>query len=123
MYPALPEDQINDEYVKATEIYSAFGVDTDQAVEKLKAIPVSIHCWQGDDCAGFEGESGITGGGILATGNYPGRARNGDELRQDFETAVTMIPGKKRFNLHAMYLETEGRPVARDEIEPGHFSR
>ena len=123
MYPALPEDQINDEYVKATEIYSAFGVDTDQAVEKLKDIPVSIHCWQGDDCAGFEGESGITGGGILATGNYPGRARNGDELRQDFETAVTMIPGKKRFNLHAMYLETEGRPVARDEIEPGHFSR
>jgi L-rhamnose isomerase len=83
-----------------------------------------VHCWQGDDVTGFEGAQGLSGGGILATGNYPGRARNGGELRSDTEAAFALIPGKKRFNLHMFYAEPGGQKVvARDEIKPEHFQK
>ncbi|MCX7829338.1 MAG: L-rhamnose isomerase, partial [Thermanaerothrix sp.] len=97
--------------------------DTDQAITQTLAVPLSLHCWQGDDVGGFEGSDSLSGGGILATGNYPGRARNGDELRQDASFAFSLIPGKKRFNLHAMYAETGGKKIDRDELEPEHFKK
>ncbi|TVR34001.1 MAG: L-rhamnose isomerase [Spirochaetaceae bacterium] len=108
-------------YKLAQERYSSMGVDTEAALNKAAEIPISLHCWQGDDVTGFEGASQLTGG-ILATGNYPGRARNADELRADAERALELIPGKKRFNLHAMYLEHGGKPVDRDQIQPQHFA-
>jgi L-rhamnose isomerase len=117
------EKNVNKSYEIAKEIYASYGVDTDSVLERMKTFPISMHCWQGDDVTGFEGLSGITGGGILATGNYPGRARNGDELRQDMDKAMSLIPGKQRLNLHAMYAETDGKKVDRDEIEVQHFSQ
>jgi len=123
MNSAVIEKNVERSYEIAKEIYASYGVDTDQVIEKMKTFPVSLHCWQGDDVTGFEGLQGITGGGILATGNYPGRARNGDELRQDIDKAMSLIPGKQRLNLHAMYVETDGKKVDRDEIEVTHFSR
>lgn len=108
-------------YETAQEQYAAVGVDTNRALAQLAEIPVSVHCWQGDDVMGFEGATQLTGG-ILATGNYPGRARNVKELRADVETAFALIPGQKRFNLHAMYLDHGGAPVDRDAIEPKHFA-
>ena len=116
-------DKIEQAYKAAKEIYAEYGVDTDKVMEDMKKIPVSIHCWQGDDVAGFENVSGTSGGGIMATGNYPGRARNGDELRQDMDKALSLIPGKNRVNLHAMYAETNGKKVDRDEITVEHFQR
>lgn len=110
-------------YEIAKETYASYGVDTDQAISQTLAVPLSLHCWQGDDVVGFEGNDSLSGGGILATGNYPGRARNGDELRQDASFAFSLIPGKKRFNLHAMYAETGGKKIDRDELEPEHFKR
>lgn len=110
-------------YEIAKEIYAGYGVDTDQAITQTLAVPLSLHCWQGDDVVGFEGNDSLSGGGILATGNYPGRARNGDELRQDASFAFSLIPGKKRFNLHAMYAETGGKKIDRDELEPEHFKK
>ncbi|NPE72863.1 L-rhamnose isomerase, partial [Dickeya dadantii] len=98
------------------------NIDVDAALRQLDQIPVSIHCWQGDDVAGFEQDSGALTGGIQATGNYPGKARNATELRADLEQAFRQIPGPKRLNLHAIYLESE-TPVARNAIEPHHFSR
>ncbi len=108
-------------YELARERYSSMGVDTENALSKAAGIPISLHCWQGDDVTGFEGASQLTGG-ILATGNYPGRARNADELRGDAARALELIPGRKRFNLHAMYLEHGGKPVDRDQIQPQHFA-
>ncbi|MDR0602256.1 MAG: L-rhamnose isomerase [Treponema sp.] len=114
----------NNAYEAAKEAYAAFGVNAGKAVKAALEIPVSIQCWQGDDVTGFEGADGISGGGILATGNYPGRARNGDELRADAEFAFSLIPGKKRFNLHMFYAEPEGKKrPGRDELEPGHFEK
>jgi len=107
-------------YELAKASYASFGVNTEKAIRATLDIPVSIQCWQGDDISGFEGSAGSSGG-IMATGNYPGRARNGDELRADAETAFSLIPGKKRFNLHSLYAETEGKKVSRDELEPEHF--
>ena len=107
-------------YRIAQERYQEFGIDTDFVLKELDAIPISIHCWQGDDVLGFEsGESSLTGG-IQTTGNYLGRARNAHELRSDLEHALSLIPGTKRANLHAIYLESD-QPVERDEIEPKHF--
>ncbi len=107
-------------YEVAKEIYAQYGVDTDAAIKAVSEIPVSIHCWQGDDVKGFENPDGDLTGGIQVTGNYPGKARNIDELRRDFEKACTLIPGKKRINLHAIYLDSD-KPVDRDKIEPKHF--
>ncbi len=110
-------------YTLAKQRYADFGVDTDQALARLQGIAVSMHCWQGDDVGGFETSEGLTGGGIMATGNYPGKARTPDELRADAEKAFSLIPGRHRFNLHAIYRETGGKPVERNELEPAHFQR
>ncbi len=110
-------------YALAREQYGELGVDTEQALDRLSRIAISVHCWQGDDNNGLENEGGLSGGGILVTGNYPGRARNGDELRADLEQAYALIPGKHRLNLHAWYRETGGQPVPRNAIQPAHFSR
>ncbi|EEP95819.1 L-rhamnose isomerase [Yersinia aldovae ATCC 35236] len=96
-------------------------MDVDAALARLDTLPVSMHCWQGDDVTGFENPDGVLTGGIQATGNYPGKARNATELRADLELALTLIPGPKRLNLHAIYLESD-TPVARNKIEPRHFS-
>lgn len=108
-------------FALAKQQYAALGVDVDQALTTLATIPVSMHCWQGDDVGGFEADAGALTGGIQATGNYPGKARDAIELRRDLDLAMSLIPGAKRLNLHAIYLEAEG-PVARDKIEPKHFA-
>lgn len=108
-------------FESAKERYAEIGVNVESAMDRLAAVKISLHCWQGDDVGGFESSEGLTGGGILATGNYPGKARTPDELRKDAETAMRMIPGKHRFNLHAIYLEHDGKKVERDEIGPEHF--
>lgn len=111
-------------YQTAREEYGELGVDTEAALTQLSSVSISVHCWQGDDVGGFEVHpEGVDSGGIMATGNYPGRATNADELRQDFEKALGLIPGHHRFNLHAIYAETEGKRVQRDELGPEHFGR
>jgi len=108
-------------FEKAKNDYRGIGVDVDAALAKLKEKPISIHCWQGDDVAGFD--SGAIGGGIQATGDYPGKARNFEELKEDFTKACSLIPGKKRINLHASYsVFKEGERPKRNEIEYKHFS-
>lgn len=119
----IDEKQVVNNYETARERFAAWGVDSDTALKRLSAVEVSMNCWQGDDVVGFEGADSITGGGIMATGNYPGRARNADELRADADTAFALIPGRQRFNLHATYRETDGKAVERDEVGPEHFSR
>jgi L-rhamnose isomerase len=113
--------RIEEYYKLAKERYAELGIDTDEVMKKLDSIPVSMHCWQGDDVHGFENSDGVLTGGIQATGNYPGKARTAEELRADLEKAFSLIPGKKRVNLHAIYLETNGEKVDRNEIEPKHF--
>ena len=108
-------------YQNAKAVFAEWGVDTEAALNRLAMIPISMHCWQGDDVVGFETRSGTSGGGIQATGNHPGRARNPDELRADLEFAYSQIPGKHRLNLHAIYLDTDETPD-RDEIEYRHFT-
>jgi L-rhamnose isomerase len=108
-------------YELARETYASHGVDTEAALAKLPGIPISIHCWQGDDVAGFEHREGGLSGGIAVTGNYPGAARNPDELRSDLEMVARLLPGRHRLNLHAIYGEFGGRKVDRDAIETGHF--
>lgn len=112
--------QIEDAYALAKERYAAIGVDTEQALATLRTVPISLHCWQGDDVLGFEDPDRGLSGGIMATGNYPGRARSVDELRRDLDVAYRVIPGNHRLNLHASYLDTDEKP-ARNEIEPRHF--
>ena len=108
-------------YELARERYAEIGVDTDAAIAKLAEIPISLHCWQGDDVSGFEGSGELTGG-IQVTGNYPGKARTPGELRQDLDIAMNMIPGKQRLNVHSIYAETNGEKVDRNQLEPKHFS-
>ncbi len=115
-------ESIEKAYILAKEQYAKLGVNTDAALASTAKIPVSLHCWQGDDVTGFEGADGLSGGGILATGNYPGRARNAGELREDADLAFSLIPGTKRFNLHMLYAETGGKKIPRDELTPEHFS-
>ncbi|MEL6683203.1 MAG: L-rhamnose isomerase [Pseudomonadota bacterium] len=108
-------------YESAQAQFADWGIDTETAMARLANIPISMHCWQGDDVVGFEQKTGSSGGGIQATGNHPGRARTPDELRADLEFAYSMIPGKHRLNLHAMYLDTDETPD-RDAIEYQHFA-
>ena len=108
-------------YSTAQAQFADWGVDTEAAITRLLQIPISMHCWQGDDVRGFEKKSGSSGGGIQATGNHPGRARTPDELRADLEFSYAMLPGKHRLNLHACYLDTPETPD-RDAIEYRHFA-
>ena len=109
-------------YEEALKIYEKHGVDTEKAIEKLKNVPVSMHCWQGDDVIGFDTPGGLSGG-IQTTGNYPGRARNPEELMQDMDVALSMIPGKKKINVHASYAIFEGETADRDALCPAHFEK
>ncbi len=118
-----PLERINEGYAYAKNVYTQFGIDTEAVLEKMKSRRISLHCWQGDDVNGFEITAGGTSGGILSTGNYPGRARNGEELRADYEKAFSLIPGKHRVNLHAIYAETDGEIVERDMISVKHFRK
>lgn len=118
----INETSIRKAYDAARERYNSFGVDTEAALKTLLGIPLSLHCWQGDDVGGFEKPAAIlSGGGIQVTGNYPGKARTVDELRKDLDQAYRLIAGHHRLNLHAIYGEFGGKLVDRDEITPAHF--
>lgn len=121
MAPQHDPQRVQQGYRMAKEAYAAWGVDTEAALARLAAIPVSLHCWQGDDVQGFEGQVDQIGGGLAVTGNYPGRARTPDQLRADLQKALSLIPGRHRLNLHASYAETQGAPVPRNELGPEHF--
>jgi len=115
------EAQIQQAYNLAKERYAGLDVDVDRAIAGLEKVAISLHCWQGDDVGGFENPGGELGGGLAATGNYPGKARTADELRQDLDEAYSLLPGRHRLNLHAIYLESDA-PVERNAVEPRHFS-
>ncbi len=108
-------------YELARQRYAELGVDTDKAIEQLRTIPISLHCWQGDDVGGFENPDTGLDGGIAVTGNYPGKARTPDELRADLDKTLSLIPGRHRLNLHAIYLDTD-RKIERNALEPEHFT-
>ena len=112
---------IDDAFALARERYASAGVDVERALSQVATVPISLHCWQGDDVGGFEHTGSELGAGLAVTGNYPGKARTADELRADLEQALSLIPGRHRLNLHASYAETGGRRVDRDALEPQHF--
>ena len=107
-------------YEEAKKIYSKLGVDTEKALNTLKNVPVSMHCWQGDDVIGFDNDEGLSGG-IQTTGNYPGRATTPEQLMADMEKAISLIPGTKKLNVHACYAIFKGNKADRDAILPEHF--
>ena len=110
-------------YAEAKNIYASYGVDTEKALEMLRNVCISVHCWQGDDVVGFDSREALSGG-IQTTGNYPGRARTPDELMADYDKAFSLIPGKKKLNLHASYaIFEDGKSVGRDKIKPKHFEK
>jgi len=116
--------QIAAAYRLARRAYADYGVDTEAALRRARAVPISLHCWQTDDVRGLETpRAGLDGGGIMATGGYPGRARNGDEMRADLDLVLRLLPGRHRLNLHASYAETGAKAVDRDGLEPAHFAR
>ncbi|WP_080904442.1 L-rhamnose isomerase [Parabacteroides sp. Marseille-P3160] len=115
------ENQLKQAYEIAKERYAELGVDVDSAIENMKKISLSLHCWQTDDVVGFENQGGPLTGGIQVTGNYPGRARNIDEVRTDIEKVTSLIAGKHRLSLHEIYGDFQGKVVDRDEVEPKHF--
>jgi len=117
------DHHIEQAYALAQERYARLGVNTETALERLAAVPISLHCWQGDDVGGFESAAEELGGGLAVTGHYPGKARTPEELRADLDMALSLVPGKHRLNLHAMYAETGGRRVERNELCPEHFRR
>lgn len=114
---------VKGQFEDAKKEYERWGINVEEAFEKLKNVPISVHCWQGDDVAGFEVNKESLSGGIDVTGNYPGKATTPEELRQDIEKALSLIPGKHRINLHAIYAETDGEVVERDQLEPKHFEK
>ena len=116
----MNEQKIKQAYELAVERYASLGVDVEKAMEQLQKLQLSMHCWQADDVTGFE-SAGSLSGGIQATGNYPGKARNIDELRADILKAVSMIPGNHRLSLHEIYGDFGGKFVDRDQVEPAHF--
>ena len=110
-------------YIEAKEKYAKYGIDTEKALQTLKDVSISVHCWQGDDVVGFDSREALSGG-IQATGNYPGRARTYDELMADYDKAFSLIGGKKKLNLHACYaIFEDGEVAGRDEIQPKHFAK
>ena len=114
---------IRQSYEAAAAIYAQYGVDAAAALEQMKTIQISLHCWQGDDVTGLETAVGGISGGIMSTGQYPGKSRTGDELRADIDQAMSLLPGKQRLNLHASYAELDGETVDRDAYETRHFNR
>ena len=116
----MNEQNIRKAYELAVERYAAIGIDVEKVMEQLQGVQLSLHCWQADDVTGFESTGELTGG-IQATGNYPGKARNIDELRADVLKAASLIPGKHRLNLHEIYGDFGGKFVDRDQVEPAHF--
>lgn len=118
----MKKQTIEQAYQIARERYAALGVDTDKAIDALSKISISLHCWQADDVTGFENQGGSLTGGIQVTGNYPGRARNIDELRADILKAASLIPGRHRLNLHEIYGDFGGKKVDRNEVTPEHFA-
>ena len=118
----MKKQTIEQAYQIARERYAALGVDTDKAMEALGKISISLHCWQADDVTGFENQGGSLTGGIQVTGNYPGRARNIEELRADILKAASLIPGHHRLNLHGIYGDFGGKKVDRNEVTPEHFA-
>lgn len=115
--------EIKKAYEAARERYAEYGVDTDSAIRKLRGIPISLHCWQGDDLGGFETPNAeLSGGGLAVTGKFPGKARTPDELRSDIDKVFSLAPGRHRLNLHACYPDTGGKRVERNELEPKHFA-
>ncbi|MBR2379424.1 MAG: L-rhamnose isomerase [Paraprevotella sp.] len=117
----MKENLIQQAYEIARERYAALGVDTEKVLKQMQNFHLSLHCWQADDVTGFENQGGDLTGGIQATGNYPGKARNIDELRQDILKATSYIPGTHRLNLHEIYGDFKGKVVDRNEVEPEHF--
>ena len=117
----MKNPNVEKSFALAKERYAEIGVDVDRVLNNLKKVPVSLHCWQGDDVGGFENYGGALTGGIMATGNYPGKARTPEELRADAAKALSLIPGTHRFNLHAFYGEFGGKKVDRNQIRPEHF--
>lgn len=117
----MDKNRIEQAFKLAQERYAELGVDVLKQLDRLSKIPISLHCWQGDDVTGFEKTSRELSGGIQVTGNYPGRASTPDELRADLDKACNLIPGKHRLNLHALYAETNGSVVDRDRLKPEHF--
>ncbi len=118
----MNKDQVLKAYESAREQYAQLGVDTDDAINKLDQIKISLHCWQTDDVGGFETpDAELGGGGIQVTGNYPGKARSIGQVRQDLEKVMSLLPGKQRLNLHAIYGDFKGEKVDRDQIELKHF--
>lgn len=117
----MNEKEILSSYEIAKQRYASLGVNVDNGIDTLAKIPISLHCWQGDDVAGFESTDTELGGGLAVTGNYPGKARTGDELRADLDLAYSLIPGTHRLNLHAIYAETGAKRIERDELLPEHF--
>ncbi len=115
-------ESVQKSYDIAKERYAAVGVNVDKALEELQKISISIHCWQSDDVTGFENLGNMGGGGIQATGNYPGKARNMEEIRQDIERVLTLVGGSHRLNLHAIYGDFGGKIVDRDQVETSHFT-
>ena len=116
----MKQELIEKAYEVARERYAAYGIDTEAVLDVLQRVPLSLHCWQADDVTGFESAGELTGG-IQATGNYPGKARNIEELRQDILKAASLIPGKHRLNIHEIYGEFGGKKVDRDEVGVEHF--
>lgn len=118
----MQNNLIEQGYKIAQERYAELGVETDKAIEALLNTPISLHCWQGDDVVGFEDPNRALSGGIMATGNYPGKARSADELRSDLDLAYSLLPGNHRLNLHAIYGDSD-KPLDRNEWQPAHFDR
>ena len=119
----MKTETINKAYEAAKEVYALYGIDTEAALKQLADIELSLHCWQGDDVAGLESSGGGVSGGIMATGQFPGKPRNGDELRNDLDEALKLLPGKQKVNLHASYAELDGEDLGRDQYETRHFQK
>ena len=117
----MNEETITKAYEMAVERYAALGVDVPSVLAQMQDFHLSLHCWQADDVAGFEVQAGELSGGIQATGNYPGKARNIDELQADILKAASLLPGTHRLNLHEIYGDFQGQVVDRDQVEPKHF--
>ena len=112
---------LKERYDLAKAEYEKWGINVDEVLRKLNEVKISIHCWQGDDVTGFEVNEQELSGGIAATGNYPGKATTPEELRADLDKALSLIPGTHKINLHAIYAETNGEVVERDQLKPEHF--